>query len=246
MNRKHLLLLYILVATTCFAQTDTSRWIRAFPVTSYIVELNDSVKLVQLYLPGGPVLKDKQVGLLRRVYKDDPADTVTIGTGLCHLIKGDYYYFSINIRESGKLPKENDLLYTILEWPVVYKGQLLRLASHFIGLQNVYDTPFYDRYTIFDKWNEDDEKKVMDSIVQDIRFTGEYFTKNDPSMNQLISTGAYKGKMILAVMTTCRKEDVVSFFDYMLVRPRLYAGHAWKLSEIFATWLNSGAPTVIK
>jgi hypothetical protein len=65
-------------------------------------------------------------------------------------------------------------------------------------------------------------------------------------MNVNIQSGKFEGKPVLNVMTASTQQDVIDFFEYMIARPNLYAGHEWKVSEIFATWLTGGAPTVIK
>lgn len=240
--KKLLFFIFLFAGLTCFAQTDTTKWVRAFPVTNYVIDITDSIKLVQVHLPDGPVLKDRQQGLLRSIYKTSATDTGTIGSGRCHLIKGDYYYFTVNYKISGRIPQENDLLYTVVDKPNVYRHTVLRVASHFIELQNVYEESLYDRYAIFKKWTAQDEQRLIDTMVIDIRFTGDYFLKKTPAMNVKISGGKYDGKMVLEVMMRCSAADVTAFLDYILARPRLYAGHKWKISEIFATWLSAGAP----
>jgi len=245
--KKTVIVLFLLsFSSLCFAQNDSSKWVRAFPVTDYMVELSDSVKLVQVHLPNGPVLKEKQMGLLRGVYNTAHSDTSMIGSGRCNLIKGDYYYFTIDNKTSRRIPKENDLLYTVVDRPVVYNGRIIKIASHFISLQSVYEEPLYDRYTVFQKWSGTDERACIDSMTTDIQLTGDYFLKNNPSMNVKIPGGKYNGQMVLNVMIKCNSEDVKDFLDYIIARPRLYAGKEWKISETFATWLSSGAPTVIK
>jgi hypothetical protein len=146
----------------------------------------------------------------------------------------------------SRLPTPDSPNTTLVEKPKDYKSRFFRLASHLIKLQNVYEDSFYDHYKIFQEWKPGDEQRAIDSIVQDIRFTGDYFTKNDDSQNKLITTGTYTGKKIFSVMTACTPEDLAKFFDYIIARPRLYAGKKWKLSEIFATWLSAGAPLVVK
>ncbi|MEQ1678808.1 MAG: hypothetical protein ABL876_19080, partial [Chitinophagaceae bacterium] len=148
--------------------------------------------------------------------------------------------------KTGSAIQKGDLLYTRMSKTNIYYGRLPKLAAHFIKLLNVYDEPLYDRYNIFLKWTHADETKLVDSLVSDIRFTGDHFLKNNPSMNVLIKTGDYKDKMVLQVMTECRPADVESFLDYINARPRNYAGNEWKISEIFATWLAEGAPKVIR
>jgi hypothetical protein len=65
-------------------------------------------------------------------------------------------------------------------------------------------------------------------------------------MNVKIKGGSRDGKMVLNTMKVCSTEDVTDFLEYMIARPRLYSGRQWKISEVFATWLSEGAPTIIK
>lgn len=211
-----------------------------------MVDLNDSTKVVQVHLVDGTSFAEKQLGLLMGMYRDAHADTITIGSGRCNLIKGEYFYFTINYKSSGVIPRAGDLLYTLIGKPSVYDGRLLKVAAHYIGLQDVYETPLFDRSGIFTHWSQVQEKAVLDSIVKDIHFTGDYFLKNNPSMNVPVKEGPHKGKMVLNMMTSCTVKDVMDFLDYMIARPRLYAGHLWKASEVFATWLSEGAPTMIR
>ena len=51
-----------------FAQSDTSKWLRAFPITDYMVKLNDSTNLVQIQMPDAFSLKEKQLGLIWGMY----------------------------------------------------------------------------------------------------------------------------------------------------------------------------------
>lgn len=209
-------------------------------------ELNDSTQLVQIMLPDGYSVEEQQFGLIRGVYRIAKADTSQKGYGRCYLIKGDYYYFAISHNKSGVAIKKGDLLYTFIKKSNVYNGQLLNLASHFITLQSVYEKALYDPISIYDQWEKTDEISLIDSMVADIKFTGNYFLTNNPSMDVLVKDGLFKGKKTFAVMTSCQPGDVKYFLDYVIARPRLYAGREWKISEIFATWVSEGAPTAIK
>ncbi|HSU28880.1 MAG TPA: hypothetical protein VLJ68_10890 [Chitinophagaceae bacterium] len=244
--RKLILAFVFGISIPAFSQTDTAKFLWSFPITDYMLDVSDSVKLVQVHLPGMHLIKDNQLGLLKGTYEKAHSDTGLIGIGRCKLIKGDYYYFTVNNKESGKSPKENDLVYTFVERPNIYIGQVANLAGHHITLQNVYDNDMYSPELLYVRWEKSDEDKLVDTLVNDIRFTGKYFLDNNPSMNVKVEGGKYGGKMVLDQMIVCTKEDLLNFFDYILARPRLYAGRKWKISEIFATWLKSGAPTVIK
>lgn len=228
--------------TITSGQRSGSQWTQAFPITDYIMDLNDSIKLVQVHLPEGYTIKEKQVGVLYGVYNSSNADVVEKGMGRCNLIKGNYYYFTIGQNTSGLPLRQGDLLYVMMDTTAIWHGQIPKIAAHAIILKNVYEEPFYERYDVHTRWTEAREKNLIDSIVADIRYTGRYFSDKQPSMDQLIATGGYKDKKLLSVMTSCQIADVRSFLGYMLARPRIYAGGQWKVSEIFATWLSSGAP----
>ncbi len=245
MRKKLFCVLFIFISANASAQAD-SIFFRAFPITDYMMDVNDSVKIVQVQLPTGPSIQMKQVGVLRGVYRESKSDTTMIGTGRCNLIKGDYYYFTINWKLSGTLPRRNDLLYVRIPRPPAYRRQIIPVASHFIVFRNVYDEDLFDRYAVFNKWEQSDEDALIDSMVRDVRFTGNYFLENNPSMNVKIATGKYQNQMVLNAMVVCAKPDMVDFLDYVIARPRLYAGREWKIAEVFATWLSSGAPTVIR
>jgi hypothetical protein len=237
--------LFILIALSSFGQKDTTTWVRGFPITEYILDINDSIKLVQVQLPAGTVIGEKQIGLLKGIYRGKLQDTATIGSGRCNLIKGAYYYFTINYKHVGKTPAAGDLLYVLMKKTPVYNDHIIPLVRQFIGLKNVYDQALYDRYTIFSRWQKKDEEALIDSMVSDIHFTGDYFLRDNPSMNVNIKSGRYEGKMVLNTMKECRRKDVIDFLGYMSIRPRLYAGQEWKIAEIFATWLSEGAPTLL-
>lgn len=237
---------FIFLAEVSVAQVDTTRNLRAFPLTDYMVELNDSTKLVQIKVSAGFSIKEQQLGLIKGVYKIAKTDTAQKGYGRCHLIKGEYYYFTISHNKSGVALKEGDLLYTFVKQSPVYNGQIMKLASHYISLQNVYEKTLYDPINIYYQWEKFDEKELIDSMVADIKFTGNYFQANNPSMDVLAKDGQFKGKKTFAVMKACEPAYVKDFLDYVIARPRLYAGIEWKISEIFATWVSEGAPTLIK
>ena len=104
----------------------------------------------------------------------------------------------------------------------------------------------YDRYLIFNDWTKQKENALIDSMVADIKFTGTYFLQNNSSIDKAVTEGQFKGQNTLQVMTKCRSQNVIDFIDYVIARPRLYAGRQWKISEVFATWVSEGAPTVIR
>ncbi len=246
MRKITFLLALIISALVSNAQPGENQWVRALPITDYITPLSDTVKLVQVHFPDNSIIKEKQLGLLKAVYKTSKEDVVEKGVGRCNLIKGEYYYFTIDISKTKLQPEAGDLLYMNLPKPSSYINQLVKVAAHYIELTDVYETPFYDRYSIFNSWTEKEERAVLDSMVKDIVFTGDYFNTNSPENDVLVTSGPYKDKKAFSLMMKSNVKMLADFLDYIIARPALYAGRSWKISEIFATWLTSGAPTVIK
>jgi hypothetical protein len=245
MRKIMLALFFFFTAEIIAAQKDTVKLLVGFPITSYMTDLNDSMKLVQI-VPGGLWdIKDKQAGLVKGIYREGKPDTTTKGWGKCQLIKGDYYYFAIHIIDGATIFTAGDLLYTFIKMPGKYIGRLTKIAGHYISLQKVTGENFFNRGDVFLGWSKQKEDALLDSMVADIHFTGKYFTKNNPGMNEKISTGRFTNKMVFETMMTNNRKDVSDFLDYIIARPLIYAGNSWKISEIFATWLVNGAPAVI-
>lgn len=237
-----LFIILLVSAKTSFGQPDSSQWLRGFPITDYMLVLNDSTMVVQLEMPEELKLKDKQLGMMFGTYRSSLEDAVQKGYGRCYLVKGVYHYFAMGHNES-KLPlQKGDLVYTFLPKSNIHYERIAKIAGHFIRLQDVYGKPYYDRYNIFLQWTGSDEKAIIDSIAGDIQLTGQYYLANQPSMDQEITKGEYKGQKLLYIMAECQPEDVIKFLDYVIARPRAYAGKEWKTAEIFATWLTNGAP----
>ena len=231
------ILALIMFSTALYSQTE-GKWLRAFPITDYIVELDDSTRVVQLEMPEGFRIPDKQLAIAYGTYRNSPADAVNKGYGRCQLVKGLYHYFSIGLNKSKVPLQGGDLLYMHLDSTNIHFGRIPKLASHFIRFQNIYENPFYDRYLVFNKWNLADEENLLDSMLTDIHFTGQWLKENNPDQNQSVSSGRYEGKTIFDVMIGCRREDLLSFLDFVIEYPRNYAGGTWKLTETFATWVS--------
>lgn len=244
--RRSLVFLLLLQTLLCHAQAGQKKWLRAFRITDYMVQLNDTTVIVQVHPADGTVLEEKQMGLMRGIWQEQKTDTVEKGYGKLYLIKGDYYYFSISHNHSGSPLRAGDLLYALVPASAECTGLLPGLALHCITLTDVYEQPFFDSLRILQEWPASAESAALDTMLKDIRFTANYFLKNQPAMNVMISNGPYKGEKVLEVMLKADEAELKEFIGYMIARPRIYAGHTWKVSEIYATWLTNGAPRVIR
>ncbi len=244
------IIVFIAVLFCCkslMAQTITTEKVFAFKITGYIQKLNDSITLVQVMLPDASPLTiaEKQLGVLKHCFKQGvELDTAIIGWGRCQLIKGDYYYFGIHLYKNQQV-EEGDLLYLRLTVPVAYNGRLLDVTKHAIEFTRVTDEKFLFAADIF--WlTREKEAALLDSMISDIHYTGSVMQQQMPDQNQLIKGGLYDGKKLFNAMQVATRTELEQFLNYIIARPTKYAGHSWKVSEIFATWMVSETPRVIE
>lgn len=244
-----MLLFAVLFTASVNAQDNKDKILRSFPITDYITAGNDTMDIVQLYIPNNKgYMVNKQVALLKGIAQGEKRDTADKGAARCNLIKGDYYYFGISTPRGGSKPKPGDLMYTMVPRdPNGFYGDISAIGTHSIVLKDVYDTAFYTLGEVLAGITKEAEAAIKKAMVADIRYTGDYYLKEGPEMDkQLVNGGRMKGKGVLSAMKEAEVSDLQDFLVYMAKRPVLYAGNNWKVSEVFATWLTSGAPTVIR
>ncbi len=242
-----LLLCIIFSFNLLHAQKDSADKIFAFKITGYIKPLTDSTTAVQILKPASlPVsILDKQLAVLNHCYKTGvKLDTAMIGWGRCNLIKGEYYYFGIRLKKLQQA-SEGDLLYAKVKVPYVYDGLLLNVMNHAIGFTNVFGGNIVAANAVFTNTKKD-ELNLLDSMVSDIRFTGSEMLKQMPDYNKVIKGGIYDGKKLFDAMQAVKRNELELFLKYITARPENYAGNSWKISEIFATWMDGATPTVIE
>lgn len=240
---------WLLVFCTClsaFSLLSQNKQVVAFPITDYIVKAKDSLTVVQIKLPSGLSIAEKAAGILKAAYL--AADTVIadLGTGKCQLIKGEYYYFGMFTKNAKRKPKQGDLVYTFVELNNNYTGLLFKLASHNITITSVEENLIIDFNTAINLKDAAAEKQIIDSMVNDVIYTGRVMAEQNNNQDMDITSGKFKGKRLFATMQAITAADVTDFIKYMIARPKKYAGNTWKFSEIFATWMTSGTPTVVE
>lgn len=241
--RKLITLLAILLAAT-HSQAQTEK-LFAYKITDYINNINDTTSIVQVQLPDAwPVpIKEKQMGLLKHRYQQGTdLDTASIGWGRCQLIKGDYYYFGLHLYK-GQKASEGDLLYMTVNADIKHDGVLLNVMKHAIEFTDVQENLFLKSQDIF-SIDRSQEIAILDSMVADICYTAKAMRDQMADQNQPISGGLFDGKKMFDAMEAATRSDVETFLGYVVARPTKYAGHTWKISETFATWMVSGTPRV--
>lgn len=234
------------ICLAAFPLLSQNKQVVAFPITDYMVKANDSLTIVQIKLQPGLSIAEKAAGILRAAYSSTDTSTAELGIGKCQLIKADYYYFGIFTNNSKRKPKQGDLVYTFVEFKNNYAGSLFKMTSHNITINSVEENLIIDFNTALNLKDAAAEKMLIDSMVNDVIYTGKVMAQQINDQDMDITSGRFMGKRLFATMQTITGKDVNDFIKYMIARPRKYAGNTWKFSEIFATWMTSGTPTVIE
>jgi hypothetical protein len=247
MKRVFLSILVLLSFLSSRAQQDSIKEVISLPITDYMQKISDSVLLVQVEMPGGLGLPLKQVGILHSIYRSREDDTASIGIVRCQLIKGNYYYFTVVPgTATGREARAGDLIRTQMRFPAIFHGQLFGLVRHSIYLQTVQEEALYSFEDIVINWDRQKEDSLIKKMVEDIQYTGREMLKQMPAQNTVIAEGLFKGKKLFDAMQQTDVNAMIEFLKYVNARPTKYAGHTWKISEIFATWMISGAPQVLE
>lgn len=241
-----LLLTFVVCLTqvVAFAQTQHTQ---AFPITDYMVPSGDSIMIVQVELPENIHIKENTVGLLQPKWTAEDTSTTSLGYGRCYLIKGNYYYFGIRLKARLRKPKAGDLIYTQAVFPSLYTGLLQSIYSHHISLLNAYGNPIFSTDSLWHHSSAAREQVWMNQLVEEIQFVGKMMKEQGDQQDQVIKEGPYAGKRLFDFMVIeTNSHELKKFLKYIEARPVKYAGNAWSISEIYATWLVSGAPMVVE
>lgn len=246
MRNYFLTILFSLSTFISLAQSDQSNDLFAFRITDNIVKQNGNTVIVHIQLnEGGIGIVEGQEGILKPSNQSGVIDTSDLGRGVCSLVNGSTYAFTITLNNGKRLPQKGDLIYTNGSYPTNYKGLVYNLLLNDIYLVHVTGERFYSfAFCVFG--DQAQESSLIDSLVADIKYTGKEMLKKNPDMDRTIQVGPYKYKKLFTAMQEVTAKEVTAFIDYVIMRPLRYAGNNWKISEIFATWMDAGAPNASK
>lgn len=217
----------------------------AFPIDS-VRKLNDSMKFVRIFLPNNISMQKDQpctVFANRRVRGE--AENSVIGEGKFKLVVGDHSFFLLKLDKKDRLPQKEDLLYTPFYYGVNFRGRIYNLIRNAMYLK----TSSGDSAYTFKKamyLDEKAENEMIGKLSADIHVVAKAMKKQNDTQDRIVKTGIFKGKKLFDAMEGSTPEQLKSFLDYVIARPILYAGSAWSIAEIFATWMDEGTPAVVK
>jgi hypothetical protein len=192
--------------------------------------------------PAGIYFKEGQIFICKGLYKTDDADTITKGSGFITAVNIDHLECKMKEKDIRIKPAKDDLCFFIIEGLDKRKDVFFKLARFAISFTSVTDTILFDAPNSLHGWNDDKTADLLKKMVADIHYTGEAMLKQNDKQQQTISTGDFRGKLLFSAMQQINENSVLDFLKYVWARPVKYAGHSWRISEVFATWMNGGTP----
>ena len=113
-----------------------------------------------------------------------------------------------------------------------------------IGLTDIQEELFNQNEVSETIYTEATEVEFFQNLLADIKFVGS--AMREQMASPMLESGRYKGTDLFTAMENSTWQDVRSFLRYAQARPTKYQGLTWKISEIYATWLNSDSPCTIE
>lgn len=211
-------------------------------LVSVPVGKNMGVKINQ----SGGVLTKYYVGDEYESRNNQIIGTVTIRQVFDTFALGAFFYSSSVDTDSIQV-FHNDLVSLDLQIPEdTYVGILAQLKSFNIDLSYPMDsesradskTRFYDWNTIVRIKNWEDEKKILNQMLKELKITGSLYNDSAafPSFYERYESGRFDGYALIEMLTKSDLLDVVMFLEFVSDFPYKYIGYNFFLDETFATW----------
>ena len=122
-----------------------------------------------------------------------------------------------------------------------FRSIFFHLVKNCIFLADVFEeNDFYSLDKILLEDSYELEQKIIAELLTETKFVAE--AMREQMTPPMITAGRFAGSDLFSAMENSTPADIMSFLRYMKLRPRKYQGITWKFSEIYATWIDSGAP----
>jgi tetratricopeptide (TPR) repeat protein len=143
--------------------------------------------------------------------------------------------------EKGKQITVGDALVVDVSCPTMgSRGIISELSDRGIIFTTVGGEPFYYQASAPYMDSPTYERAMIDTMAADIRYTArEMRSQMEPYP---LMGGIFDGMDLLDAMEKTHPGHVRDFLSYVAMRPNLYTGRRWKVSETYATWLAEQTP----
>ncbi len=221
-----------------------------FYLTFRVEEVNvvNGQKVVRAYTNfGNATMIENSEGELIGAYERDVFDTPTVLGNAIYKGKSEegWQLFDITLTDSPLAEKalthRKGLLKVKMKSASGAKGSVLyeidRLGISFFDLYEekllIFDVPEYNK-------EHSADESIIPSLLDDIVTVAQLMREQMDSPP--INSGYFKGKDLFTAMENSSYWDVLGFLNYITYKPYKYQGTIWKLGEVYATWIDGGAP----
>ncbi|MFK7948278.1 MAG: tetratricopeptide repeat protein [Saprospiraceae bacterium] len=228
-------LTFLCLVTTVFAQNATMTFL--FPIEEIANGSNQFLATENFGF---------EVGTTGDVYglydKNNRARNQKIGTITIIKIEGISVYFDYENKTDVTI-KKGDLIAFEIDVPKTnHERVLYKIFALNIRFLDVYDKFVFEGFDFGKIVSEAEEKALMNKLLDEIHFVGSAMKEQSETFPKITEKGRFGDTDIYSAMEMATYEDLRSFLRYVEAKSLKYQGHTWRISEVFATWADSGTP----
>ncbi|KAA3627445.1 MAG: hypothetical protein DWQ02_19720 [Bacteroidetes bacterium] len=136
----------------------------------------------------------------------------------------------------------------IVALPIKVKAKDYRSLFYYMVKNGIYlfdivnGQPFYAQEKILEDDNPHSELAILEAMLKESKFVAEAMVEQGME-SPIIEGGRFEGMDLFSAMQQSDVWDIRSFLRYVKLRPRKYQGINWPFAEVYATWIDAGAPS---
>lgn len=168
---------------------------------------------------------------------------VKIGTGEVVSAGSDFSVLRVTMDSpSGDgVVREDDMVRLHARTPLQSRSsQLWSLAKYNVTLLGRNGRKILDYRTFYSNETPELDNKVFQTLLNDIHDTGRLQRLGEA---KVIEEGIFKGQTLAQALESTTLNHLERFLAFALKYPANYSGRQWKISDIYAVWLNMGTPS---
>lgn len=232
-------LVFLCLAITAFAQNETMTFL--FPIEK--ITENSTIFLASENFG----FEVGETGDIYGLY--DKANPERIGkTGKATILKVDGIEVQVDCEVIKKMGVEKgDLI--AFEIDVPKRNQQLILYQMFalnIRFLDVFDKYIFEGFDFGKIITETEEETLMNDLLAEIHFVGKAMKEQSDVFPKITEKSRFGDLDLYSAMEAATFEDLRSFLRFVSAKSLKYQGRSWRISEVFATWIDAGTPCVIE
>lgn len=232
-------LAFVCLAATAFAQNTTMTFL--FPIEE---TTDESIRFLVAENFGFEV---GQTGDIYGLYdKNNRARNGKIGEATISKINGVEIRVDCEITENVGVEK-GDLIAFEIDVPKRNEERILyQMFALNIRFLDVYDKVIFEGFDFGKIVAEAEEKALMNDLLAEIHFVGKAMKEQSETFPKISEKSRFGNLDLYSAMEAAMYEDLRSFLRYIEAKPLKYQGQNWRISEVFATWIDAGTPCTIE